>query len=37
MKHIIHLYIAPKPSILINFFKDYILYPLTLIKKFRWL
>lgn len=37
MKHIIHPYIAPNPSILINFFKDFILYPLTLIKKFHWL
>lgn len=37
MKYIIHPYIAPNPSILINFFKDFILYPLTLIKKFHWL
>lgn len=37
MKHIINLYIAPNPSILISFFKDFILYPLTLIKKFHWL
>lgn len=37
MKHMIHPYIAPNPSILINSFKDFILYPLTLIKKFHWL